>query len=1154
MTAWIEKLVVEGFKSYGKGRVEIPLGPGFIGIVGPNGAGKSNIGDAISFALGLATAKTLRAKNLSYLIYSKDGEASQYAYVEVHFKNEGAFPIEEDKLVISRKVDKEGRSVFRINGTVVRERDLRDFLARAGLYENAYNIVLQGDVVRFVKMTPVERRKLIEEVAGIGEYEEKKQKALTELGEVELKLRELRLLIDEMEVQMERLSQEVEKLRRYRELESQLRELQIRQLMKDAKSISQNMNNLEKAIEEKKREISEIRKDISKLESEHTQKEEELREINAQLFPFRERLGRLSSDIDHTDKRIQELENKRNQMEEDQLKAKERIKNLSANLEKLLEEEAQLKDLVSQKEKEVIRKEEEVSLLYQMLKSKEEGLKVSIQEVHATEEKINAVRKEMDQKKEHLSRIELKLRELDIKSQKVQEDMQKLKEEEQKLKSQMGENALKMENYKKMQVEEEHSVKKKKQELERLEEKLRALRYKREEVIKEKAGISAKLASLHADTLPFEGIRGVYGRVYELIKVKNPEYIKAVESAGAGRLSYVVVEDEDVAKECIQRLKETKRGRLNFIPLNRIKPTPLPPYPRRKGYIDFVVNLVEYDSKFERAIKFVFGDTLLVEDFQSAKDLGIGNYRMVTLEGEVFEKSGVISGGHTESRGDLGREFYTEQLERLSKAEKDLKEEEEQTESTIKTLRDELIQKEGVLRILERRIKDIEESDKMGFERLKEIEEKLRKAEEYISRLAEEKENLLKEKNTIMQELSYLEEKLNNLIIKRQSILEHYKESGIESLRENYEKSRKALDHLKEATFSLSMKLKELQSDIQNLRAEINRNMAFLESSERTKQEIEDQIEKLKEERRKLEEGIKELERTAYELYSKKDQLEEVCTDLQAKIGRLRLQEEAKREELTRLETEYAKIEEKHQEINLRFRELGYEGPIEEVKEGYSKLKEAIDTVRKELSSLGTVNFKAEDDYREYEERHRDYTDRYKKLSEEKRAIKEMIEEIETKKLNAFNTAFESINEGLKRVFAELSPGGKAYMQIENPQDPFSGGINLVVKPKGKEVQYIDAISGGEKTLVALALIFSIQDYKPSPFYYFDEVDAHLDEANARRIGELIRKRSQKAQFIVVTLREILASYADRLIGVSSRGGVSRVFPVKNFLVEVAND
>ncbi|MCS7308055.1 MAG: AAA family ATPase, partial [Aquificaceae bacterium] len=177
MKAWIEKIVLEGFKSYGKDRVEVVLGKGFIAVVGPNGAGKSNIGDGLSFALGIATAKTLRAKNLSYLIYSKNSEKADYALVEVHFKNYGLFPIEEEDIVISRKVYQDGRSVFRINGAVVRERDLLDFLSKAGIYENGYNVVLQGDVVKFLKMTPVERRKLIEEIAGIEEYEEKKQKA-----------------------------------------------------------------------------------------------------------------------------------------------------------------------------------------------------------------------------------------------------------------------------------------------------------------------------------------------------------------------------------------------------------------------------------------------------------------------------------------------------------------------------------------------------------------------------------------------------------------------------------------------------------------------------------------------------------------------------------------------------------------------------------------------------------------------------------------------------------------------------------------------------------------------------------------------------------------------------------------------------------------
>lgn len=1153
MRAWIEKILVEGFKSYGRGRTQIPLGSGFVGIVGPNGAGKSNIGDAISFALGLATAKTLRAKNLSYLIYSKDGESSDFAYVEVHFKNEGAFPVEDQHIVISRKVERDGRTTFRINGSVVKERDLKDLLSRSGLYENAYNIVLQGDVIRFLKMTPVERRKLIEEVAGIGEYEEKKQKALTDLGDVELKLRELRLLIDEMEVQMERLSTDVKKLRKYRELESALTDLQIKMLVKDARSVSQTLESLQASAQERKLELSRIRQDLKDLETEYTKREEELKSINSQLLPFKERLGKLSSDIEHIESNIKDLLQKQEETQEDILKSEEHLKSLRANLEKLLDEEKDLKALISEKERSVALMQENLESLYANLRSKEEGLKVSLEEAHATEEKISSIRKELDQKRERVSQIDIKLREIEIKGERIVEDTKKLKEEVEKLKSQMGENLMKMESYRKMYKEEEISIKRKKAEIENLEGKLKRIRQEKEEILKEKAVLETKLANSEGDTLPFEDIEGVYGRVSQLIKVKDFEYIKAVESAGGARLSYVVVRDEDVARECIQRLKEVRWGRINFIPLNRIKAPDLPSYPRRKGFIDFVVNLVEYDRKFEKAVRFVFGDTLLVEDFQSAKDLGIGNYRMVTLEGELFEKTGVISGGYLESRGDLGREFYIEELKRLSEVEEKLRFEEEQTEKLLKSLREELIEKEGVLRVLERRSKELQESDKAGFERIKEVEEKLSKAQDYLRMLVEEKENLKTERQALEEDMSYLEEKLSNLMIKRQSILEYYKQSGIEGLREEYERSKKFLDRLKEEIFSLNIKLKDLQKDIQNLQMEINRKLAFLESAKDTIINTEKKIKHLKEEKVRLEESVKELERTAYELYSTKDKLEEICTDMQVKIGKLRLQEESKKEELARWEAEMSKLEEKLKDIMNKLSELGFTGELEEVKESYSRIREAMDTVKREILALGTINFKAEEDYKEYEVRRKDYTERYERLSEEKRAIKQMIEEIEAKKLRTFMEAFESINGSLKRVFAELSPGGRAYMQMEKPEDPFAGGINLVVKPKGKEVQYLEAISGGEKTLVALSLIFAIQDYKPSPFYYFDEVDAHLDEANAKRVGELIKSRSQNAQFIVVTLREVLASYADRLIGVSSRGGISKVFPVKNVFVGISD-
>ncbi|MDW8095220.1 MAG: chromosome segregation protein SMC [Aquificaceae bacterium] len=1147
MKAWIEKIVLEGFKSYGKDRVEVVLGKGFIAVVGPNGAGKSNIGDGLSFALGIATAKTLRAKNLSYLIYSKNSEKADYALVEVHFKNYGLFPIEEEDIVISRKVYQDGRSVFRINGAVVRERDLLDFLSKAGIYENGYNVVLQGDVVKFLKMTPVERRKLIEEIAGIEEYEEKKQRALTDLGEVELKIRELRLLIDELEVHMEKLQEEIKRLMRYRELEEAKRSLEIKLSLKTLYELGKTMEELNKSIEVKLKELEELKERIKACDTELSVVEEELRKISEELLPFRERVGRLSQSIENANQNLKDYARRLESLEGEVYRVQEQIKLLEAQGHALEREEEELLSLIQQEEAELISFEESANLVWRSIKEKEDRLKVSLQELEKTESKLKEMGDAIEKGKRELSALEMKLREIEVKKERVREDVERLKEEEGGIKASMGEAILKRENYQKMLKEEEKSIKHKKEEYQRVEERRRKILQEKEEILKEISMIKGRLQSLPPEELPFEGIDGVYQRVSNLIKIKDLEYLKAVETAGGARLSYVVVRDEETAKECIQRLKELRWGRLNFIPLNRIRDTKLPAFPpRAKGVIDFVVNLLEYDQMFEKAVKFVFGDTLLVDSFENAKNLPAGSYRIVTLEGELFEKSGVISGGYAEERGELGRSFYMEELSRLTEVYERLKQEEEREDKLLRALRDELVEKEGVVAILRRRIEEIEEKDRSALERVKEIQEKIKKAEEYLKVLEEEKEKAKRRINELREEVEYLEEKRENLSLKRQSTLAHYKESGIEDLRLEHEKLRQKVEGLRENLHKKQLRLKEIQIEKESLKKEIGRKLAFIDSAGQEKEELSNKMEELKKSREDAERELQNLNLQAYELYRKRDTLEEESRRLQSELGKLRFQEDNLREELSRLELEKAKTEERYNEGMERLRELGYEGEVVEVKEGFGRLREELSRVLKEIGSLGSVNFRAEEEYAELEGRYKDYQERYKRLKEEKEAIKELIQELDGKKLRAFMETFNSVNKNLKSIFSELSPGGKAYMILEREDDPFSGGVSMVVKPRGKEVQYLEAISGGEKTLAALSLIFAIQDYKPSPFYYFDEVDAHLDEANARRVGELIKDRSKRAQFIVVTLREVLASFAERVIGVSGRGGLSRVFFLEN--------
>ncbi len=1147
MRAYIEKVVVEGFKSYGKERKEIPLGKGFISIVGPNGAGKSNIGDAISFALCIATTKTLRAKNLSYLIFSKDGERAEHAYVEVHFKNEGAFPIDEEKVVVSRKVTRDGRSTFKVNGVTVREKDLKDFLSKAGIYENGYNVVLQGDIIKFLKMTPVERRKVIEDVAGISEYEAKKEKAIKDLAEVDIKIRELKILLDEMKVQLDRLKEEKERLERYKKLEEEKKKTEVAILSKEIKKLTSEEEKALEDLREVQKNISKVKEKISEKEGLLKEKEAKLKDLSDKLLPFKEKIGKISSDIEHMKKEIERRLKRKEEIISEISKEERAVEYMGRDLGNLKTETEALRADLEAKERdleELLRIERE---RYEELKALDEKLKVSIEEAQRTEEKERQLKEHIDRLKEEEQKARLRIGEIEAKVESSKKEVDRLKEELESLKEKIKGSSEELEKLRRIKAVEQDLLRKEKEELKRIEAEIREVRDRIEEVLKAKGYVESKLADMEPAENIFRGMEGVYGTVGDLITVKDPEHIRAVEVAGGGRLRFVVVEDEDTAKRCIDYLKENNLGRMSFIPLSRIRvENKLPPLPRIKGVVDFAINLVEYDPKFEKAVRFALGDTLIVDSFETAKRLGTGAYRIVTLEGELFEKSGVITGGSQGSRGDLGRKFYEEERRKLEIEEKDLKEKEEDLLIRMRAVRSEIAEKEGLLKVVEKKMSEVEELAREGKRKIGEIEEKIKKAEEYESFLLEEKEKLEKKIEELKEEIEYSEEKLKNLQLKKQDIVNYYKSSGIEEKRREYEKIKRRAEERKEEASSIRLQLKERENDLKNLEAEISRRSAKLEDLKAELLSVEEEIKKLEEERRKLEEAVKSVEAEVYQIYTERDKVEEEVRSLRAELGRLRMEEEDLMSRERDVSSVLGRVQQKLSDLRQRLEEIGFEGELPEVKESVSKLKERLYKLERELAGLGSVNMRAEEDYKVELERYKEYEERYKKLQEERRAIKDMIEEIETKKLKAFMSAFKSINRNLRRIFSFLSPGGRAEMFLENEVDPFSGGINLLVKPRGKDVQYLEAMSGGEKTLAALSLIFAIQEYKPSPFYYFDEVDAHLDEVNARKVGELIREKSKEAQFIVVTLREVLASFADRLIGVSARGGVSRVFPVKN--------
>ncbi len=1154
MKAFIEKIVVEGFKSYGKDRKEVPIGDGFISVVGPNGAGKSNIGDAISFALGIATTKTLRAKNLSYLIFSKNGQKAEHAYVEVHFRNENVFPVEDEKIIITRRVSRDGRSVFKINGKTVRERDLRDFLSKAGIYENGYNVVLQGDIIKFLKMTPVERRRVIEDVAGISEYEQKKERAQRDLAEVNIKLGQLKMVLEEIKIQLQKLKEEKEKLEKYEELltEKKITEAQI--IIKELEKERSQERKLLTDLERVRQGIERLRKDVESKTEDLKSKEARLESVREELEPFREKFGQFTQKIEHLDEEIRKLTLSRNSLIKEKQDEERSLENLKEELDRLKGSLSEIWEELKVKAKEVEALEKEEKEAYSKLKSLDEKLKVSLEEAHKTEEREKKLKEHIDSLKNEEADTRVEIKEIESKIERTKEDIARLIEEREEREKRASRSLDEVEKLKRLREREGKALKSLKEEIKKAERELRSVRDRIEEVIKGKAYVESRMATTEPLEILFEEIKGVYGTVGDLITVKDPDHIKAVEVAGGGRLRYVVVDNEDTAKRCIEYLKKNDLGRMSFIPLSKVKADyRLPPYPRVKGAIDFAINLVEYDSRFERAVRFAFGDTLIVENFESAKRIGIGNYRMVTLEGELFDKSGVITGGSQRSSGELGRKFYEEERKKLEKEEGELRSKEKELQIRMRDLRNEISEKEATVKVLDERLSQYEDLIS-EVEEEESFEERIKKAEEYISFLEDQKKELEDKLKKLREDLEYSQEKLSNLSLKRKDIISYYKASGIEEKRQEFEKIKRKADLKRKEMSDLRLSFKTREIEVTNIEKEIETKQERLKELEEEIERKRQEVERARERKREAESHIAKMQERAGELYREKDELEEAISMLKAEVGRLRLEEEDLIRKEGDINASLSRVQQKISDLEIRLDEVGLEGQVPQTSEGIPKLKEKLTKLNLELEKIGTVNMRAKEDYEEEYKRYRDYEERHKQLLEEKQAILNLIDEIETKKLKAFMETFTNINRNLKRTFTFLSPGGRAEMLIENEEDPFSGGINLVVKPRGKDVQYLEAMSGGEKTLAALSLIFAIQEYKPSPFYYFDEVDAHLDEANARKVGELIKEKSKNAQFIVVTLREVLASFADRLIGVSARGGISRVFPLENLSSIVAQE
>jgi len=1190
----IEKLVCKGFKSFGRDTVTINLSPGFTCIVGPNGSGKSNVIDAILFVLGQLSAKTLRANVFSELLYTPPKPdmppKAKSAIVELCFNNrDRKLQIDADRVVVERELDESGKSVCRINGKMVTRAAVIDILGGIGVDPNGYNLVLQGEIAQMVKVSPIERRKLIEEIAGISAYDEQKEKALKKLAESETNLGKVETQLQERRHQLERLEAERKDALRYTGLRDQIQQIRIESLTWTVIKSKNRTTTIDETLAERAADAERFAKQLTKVEADMAKTESEIGEIEqeidlitggdasrvseqygtmtAEVEHFRSKLDRAKSDYDRTRQERDALEKQLSSTKDQMTAAEHGTKEKQLELESLDKEILECSTDIARLEG-LLEKEQsayyEATLRLQDLNTQMAHLDEGVTEIRSTirsdSKELGLTYEELRDAEDSTKKTDEELLELRFIVPAKTTALQKLHESEVGRRQELEDTERQLATVDAQVSESSKLVTSTKEELIKLQARQDALREAEETFLKRRRALARVLE------LRDKGeIDGVYGTVAEL-GVINPDYATAMQVAAGNRLSHIVVENEDVATRCIEVLKKERVGRASFIPLNRIKTRRPSRKPQREGVIGYALDLVTFNPKMRPAFEFVFSDTLVTKDFDTAKAVGFDNCRAVSLEGDLVERSGLITGGHFH-RDSTGLSLQEEDtspdlISRLKGLEDIL--------SELKEQQEELLSRK---RALDREIEDISKRNYRDGLELKGLEEKLRDREQKAEKLKEKTDKARVTIEELEKQISELRTRDEELTAQRERVREQRDQcneilakSGtgklnqdLRDLKEVLEQHKRNHERIRTETSVLRVSIQErylpksveLELRIASLEAvlpSLEEDATSIEADLRAK---ESDFLKLKSEREQIDTAVKDkrvrqlkLKETIRNLRLKQEEIKESQTGNEKAVYRLQVERSRLETDLVGLTAQLATMSDVETELEKRA------GQRELTAKAIEDLEEKIKEIERELEAMGPVNLKSLTDYDTEKDRYDEIVEKKTQLEKEHKEILSFMEELEKEKTQKFLQVYNDIADNFSKVFAKLSPDGEANLMLENAEHPLMGGITVRSKPAGKELVSLDAMSGGEKTLTGLALIFAIQMHNPASFYVFDEIDAALDDVNAHNVALLISEMSKNSQFIVVSLRDTTVRKADMLIGVSNQDGISRIVSVD--LQEVA--
>ncbi len=1103
----IKKIVLENFKSFG-GRNEIKLMDNLNLIIGPNGSGKSNVSEAISFVLGIMSKKGLRTEKLSHLIFNggKNGKPANSASVKIVFSNDDKlFPVQEDFVEISRKISSDGSSDYLINGKKTTRSEVVNLLDYAGIDPEGFNMVMQGSIAKFVDMSSNERADIIKNISGISTYEEKKDKALKELEQVNEKVKETNILLRERQKHLDELKKEKRTAEQYKSTKDELRETKGKLVLKNLDIKKSELSDVEGKIEEQMENIRKKTESITELSLNVKKIDEDVSIINKSL-------GAAGAE-------------KKNELDYKIKGIKDEINILEANIKSHINEIKRIKDrdanitsniLSSQSEAEKLRKDLENYKL-DIEKIGEELKKYKAETGSSKEITFFELRTRMTELREALAEKKSKKEELSNKG----EDLSRLKEAQEDL---LSKNSLLESIHEKLESEMNNNsdlalkLSQANDKLSELKSRLDKINMRKDFAIGRQSNGLKELINAKID--------GVIGTVSELCKA-DPRYELPVRVAMSSKLMNVVVRDEESANACINFLRSNKLGVITFLPLNKIKGYELPKGFRiHEGVVDFAINLIDFDNRYKNIFEYCLTDTLVVNDINSAKGVGIGNARMVTLRGDLIEKSGSITGGYREEKpalsvgsfGESSSELEAE-ISKIENIRQRVQASKMDNDNNIMSLREKRAS-------LETEINNLNKNIDMLSLRCKGFDGKL------LERINKEIDELNDELTIKSEQAKDYEKAFNpETFEKTKKIISEF-EGKLMTLNTNKGIKSSRLKQLEEKEIDEFESIKkDLSKQLKQFEEELNEYKNKLSSSEiQLKTYLEEE---------------KGFESKLSENYKKRDELEESLKKSKLKIEENKIYINDSESKINNYKLLIAEIKSKIEGLEIQLQEYK-DLDLKLSRKAPNELEHEIFMLEKKLEQFGNVNLKALEVFKIVEEEYQEVRDKMDLLEKESSQIMKAMDEIEQKKNATFMETFKEIESNFERIFSIMSPGGIANMIIEDMANPIEGGVDIKARPKGKKFLTLKSMSGGEKTITALSFIFAIQEYTPAPFYIMDEVEAALDKENATLFAKLCKQYSEKAQFLVISHNDNVISEADYLYGVSmDTNGLSKIVTLK---------